>query len=52
MGGARGRAYAIDGEICRGGGGYKVVARMTGVMWWWEWCRGDGDEGGGRMMVV
>ncbi|GJR22393.1 hypothetical protein Tco_0970920 [Tanacetum coccineum] len=25
---------------------------MMGVMWWWEWCRGDGDEGGVRMMVV
>ncbi|GKE21800.1 hypothetical protein Tco_1433312 [Tanacetum coccineum] len=36
----------------RGGGGCEVVARMTGVMWWWEWCRGDGDEGGVRMMVV
>ncbi|GJS69744.1 hypothetical protein Tco_0702585 [Tanacetum coccineum] len=22
---------------------------MTGVMWWWEWYRGDGDEGGVRM---
>ncbi|GKF44623.1 hypothetical protein Tco_0131175 [Tanacetum coccineum] len=22
---------------------------MTGVMWWWEWYRGDRDEGGVRM---
>nr|GEY57489.1 hypothetical protein [Tanacetum cinerariifolium] len=58
MGGARGRAYAIDGEICptylirfeTDTNAPQWLLKGSGALAWWLWCDGrDGGDGCGEL---